>query len=134
MFVPKYQLLLLSYGMNFAPPCGGNCVDGGDVDGDVCANTQEKDDDEDDEDGDVDNNGWAHAQEKATLCQRMSSEAANITLPTTNHRAKIEKQIFKSKRAFITFFQSLFVLICDVLNFIIYRSQQQSFQEITNST
>ena len=42
------------------------------------ANTQEKDDDED-EDGDVDNNGWAHAQEKATLCQRMSSEAANIT-------------------------------------------------------
>ena len=41
--------------------------------------TQEKDDDEDDEDGDVDNNGWAHAQEKATLCQRMSSEAANIT-------------------------------------------------------
>ena len=61
---------------NFASPCSGNCVDGGDVDGDVCANTQEKDDDED---GDVDNNGWAHAQEKATLCQRMSSEAANIT-------------------------------------------------------
>ena len=82
MFGPKYQLFLLPYKMNFAvkfaPPCGGNCVDGGDVDCDVCANTQEKDDDED-EDGDVDNNGWAHAQEKATLCQRMSSEAANIT-------------------------------------------------------
>ena len=85
MFGPKYQLLLLPYVMNFAPPCGGNCVDGGDVDGDVCANTQEKDDDED-EDGDVDINGWAHAQEKATLCQRMSSEAANIT-PSHDQRS-----------------------------------------------
>ena len=84
MFGPKYQLLLLPYVMNFAPPCGGNCVDGGDVDGDVCANTQEKDDDED---GDVDNNGWAHAQEKATLCQRMSSEAANIT-PSHDQRSR----------------------------------------------
>ena len=87
MFGPKYQLFLLPYKRNFAvkfaPPCGGNCVDGGDVDCDVCANTQEKDDDED---GDVDNNGWAHAQEKATLCQRMSSEAANIT-PSHDQRS-----------------------------------------------
>ena len=83
MFGPKYQLLLLPYLMNLATPCGGNCVDGGDVDCDVCANTQ---DDDEDEDGDVDNNGWAHAQEKATLCQRMSSEAANIT-PSHDQRS-----------------------------------------------
>ena len=78
--------------MNFAPSCGGNCVDAGGVDGDVCANTQEKDDDEDDED-DVMLTimvGPTHRR-RPHYVRECQARQQTLPLPTTNDRTNMKK-------------------------------------------